>query len=456
MNYSKLRPTCCTAMLSALLAVALVVETGCVFKHSAEASPEGRAVPPGIAASSWPARYEAPFTLDCCSEPWWGLDEPVGPSDFSPREIERKRAGCRVEMRGMHGRAPGRMMVASIEAASLSPLCTWRGDFRAAEFIEVVSWAQPPASEDERRFVEELAAIGPPGAPTSSARRSLIAPRTASTSAALLLPASEPRGVVVYLASAIGVSFDREIVGEFVNRGWAVEVIFPPRGSVTADPRWARELTFSLDEWLNDEYRAVRQVPIAKRPEVLRAELMARTLAHGATQFLSEYGYATDAAMEYFAQRYPATSRGPLIVVGASLGAISLPAVAARVERPINATVFFGGGANLARILYRGLVNVRAVQEHRGYWDDVARLYAGFAPLDAENSAPLLGNIPKLVVRPLFDSIVPGSTGWLLWERLGRPERWDIPVGHEGLFFLSGTLAGRIVSWVEAHSDVGP
>lgn len=442
---------------------ALLALPGCVFRHAPNGDGGGTiaflaAAPP--IAGRWPARYDAPFTDDVCAEPWWRLDRPVCRQDYGSMSLTEKV--IRPEIRGFYGRAPARMLVARMPTSTITPLECDRATLRADEWVQISSWhALPPdpATDHLARevFVEpgsdRPAPILSPGMVESILRITVIAAGTATTSAALVLPEGEPVGTALYLASAIGVSLDDELLAEFVRRGWAVVIVWPPTGGLLADPRWRRELTFNIDNWLTDELRMVRQTPLAKRSEQVRPDTMARTLGHGATQFLSEWAYAADAAMDCFTRERPALARGPFVMVGASLGAISLPAVAARIERQPDAAVFLAGGASFARIIYRGLASVRAIEDQRAYWDEVERLYPRYAPLDAVNTAPAMKDrgVPVLQIHAMFDCIVPASSGRALWEALGRPERWDLPVGHGGAFFLSGLYAGDVLNWVEAR-----
>ena len=45
---------------------------------------------------------------------------------------------------------------------------------------------------------------------------------------------------------------------------------------------------------------------------------------------------------------------------------------------------------------------------------------------------------------------MPAASGRLLYERLGRPERWSYPLGHYGLFALLPSQSKKIADWVEA------
>mgnify|MGYP005725101679 CR=1 FL=1 len=47
------------------------------------------------------------------------------------------------------------------------------------------------------------------------------------------------------------------------------------------------------------------------------------------------------------------------------------------------------------------------------------------------------------------DTAVPADTGELLWERLGKGERWVMPVGHELVFAALPVRMVAILDWLE-------
>jgi hypothetical protein len=49
---------------------------------------------------------------------------------------------------------------------------------------------------------------------------------------------------------------------------------------------------------------------------------------------------------------------------------------------------------------------------------------------------------------------VPARYGELLWERLGKPERWSWGYGHQLLFWRLDGYAERIGEWMEERADV--
>jgi hypothetical protein len=122
----------------------------------------------------------------------------------------------------------------------------------------------------------------------------------------------------------------------------------------------------------------------------------------------------------------------------------------------IDAAVIVGGGANVARIMIDGsLLGIadRVPHSLRRPLDELSRSYLAATRLDPYHMAPSLRPLPVLMLHARWDAIVPAATGELLWERLGRPERWTYPLGHFGLFWWLPNEAGAIADWIEDVAD---
>jgi hypothetical protein len=59
--------------------------------------------------------------------------------------------------------------------------------------------------------------------------------------------------------------------------------------------------------------------------------------------------------------------------------------------------------------------------------------------------------MPVLQLHARFDNWVPSEGGELLWEALGRPERWDARLGHLSMFFVLPWKAADIADWLEVR-----
>jgi pimeloyl-ACP methyl ester carboxylesterase len=243
-------------------------------------------------------------------------------------------------------------------------------------------------------------------------------------------PGDGVRGVALHLVSLGNTGFEREVMDELRNRGWAVLRFVP-------DPFTLRVLAVD---------RAAPEDP--DRMQVVAADDLARQVddQHAA---LAE---AVGGMLAHLRDARPDVRPDRMAIVGFSLGALAAPAVALRLESVTDALVLVGGGADISTILIRGSLTRfdRAVRgEVRRTLLELPESYRKAAQLDGYNVGPLIRHIPTLIVHASFDAIVPSATGDLLYEQLGRPERWSYPFGHLGLFWWLPNEADEIADWVE-------
>lgn len=195
-----------------------------------------------------------------------------------------------------------------------------------------------------------------------------------------------------------------------------------------------------------------------------KGDEIASRAAEAADERVAECAYATDAALDHvFAQRKDMQEM-PIVLLGMSGGAMALPSVYAYTPDRYDAAILIAGGANFLQIMIESnykswidaiLVDFDPTSEYLGspdpgVVDTLASLYLGHAKLDAYHSAPLLfeQNLPTLVLHAKNDKAVPASSGDLLYERLGKPERWEYPFGHEIIFATLPTQIPKIETWV--------
>lgn len=153
----------------------------------------------------------------------------------------------------------------------------------------------------------------------------------------------------------------------------------------------------------------------------------------------------------------------PVVIVGYSLGALATPAAAWRLRDRIAAAVLVGGGADMASIAFKSKL-MRPLIRDSGALDRVslaevrarAEQTRELRPLDPYFTAAALTGVPVLQIHAKGDRIVPAESGELLWERLGRPERWDYPGGHITLFWSASNFQGDIVKWLDDQLDRSP
>ena len=257
----------------------------------------------------------------------------------------------------------------------------------------------------------------------------------------------ETRGLLVLVPGLFGVP--EPVNDRFVEMcredGWAVLRLLAPPSRFTA------RSTFRVDEMDLDA----------------SAEPIARELGQRA----AEVAYAVEAGMQHVLDSHPGLESLPHALVGMSGGAIALSTVHARTPERWDAAVFIAGGSNF--LLTNEHSNyaswVQALQfdwggtepaaaERAQIMERLGQRYLDAAPLDAYHLAPLLRDKPVLVLHGKTDKAVPAVYGDQLWERLGEPERWVFPVGHEILFITLNAQTARILRWLDeaVSSDAGP
>lgn len=224
---------------------------------------------------------------------------------------------------------------------------------------------------------------------------------------------------------------------------------------------------------LPSRYRSVSELGVSVGSEVDREVAFGRAIASDVDERLASVAYAVEGAVGAVVRSRPHLDGAPTGLITMSGSALAGPAVWARTPGRYDAVVMIAGGANLLRVRMRSLytewpeaVRLRVEgpgatvrlgeRDLRGVYrpgGEMDRAYLASSELDPYALAPLLraSGTPVLVVHAGADRAVPAETGELLWERLGSPERWSWPVGHELLFV---TLPGRvreIVGWMDGR-----
>lgn len=261
----------------------------------------------------------------------------------------------------------------------------------------------------------------------------------------LFEPAGTARGVMIHLSSLAGFQYERPVIDALCREGWVI---------LQVDPSTARQ----------------REAPVVVDPESNMAE-PARRLARMIDNRIAEIAYAAEAGLEFIWDTRPELVGSPVVLAGYSAGALVGPAVATLLHDRLDAVVLVGGGANLLNISRRssltdggirirwnttnssseatnpGLEQVDQLPE--ALWRKLEKAYLAESRLDPYNTAPYLVDKPVLVLHGVFDDIVPADTGELLYERLGRPERVVMTLGHRGLFWRLPSQAGTIARWLD-------
>lgn len=246
-------------------------------------------------------------------------------------------------------------------------------------------------------------------------------------------PRGESRGIAVRLTGLDGGIYDRGLERELLDRGYTVLVIRPP----------------ALDLLSSD----------AEREAMLPVGRAAQASAEVLDRFLAARALTVEGLVRWLEAEQPELAGLPIVVVGSSFGAITAPAVTLRLRERfgerLRAQALVTGGANLVEIMRTTAYSI-GFGEGRGdselrRW---AEIYASLTRFDPLNTATLVRGVPTLVLHATGDGIVPTPTQTILWERLGKPERWDFRGGHIALFVLFDRYAGSVIDWVDERAEL--
>lgn len=239
-----------------------------------------------------------------------------------------------------------------------------------------------------------------------------------------------PRGMILHLTSIGDRRYERAVSERLRSRGWAILHVEPGR--------------FNIPLLHNDD--GLRE-PGLVSPAKLAANL---------DEYAADYAYAVEGVLAYLSEIQPEVSQERLVITGYSAGSLALPTIAALLSDKVDAAVFVGGGANVAGILADSKLTslARRVRESRsvanvGELKALPAEYLSESRFDPYHTARYLADKPVLLLHAQFDAIVPARYGNLLYEQLGRPERWSYPLGHIFLFWALPSQAEKIAEWVD-------
>lgn len=195
---------------------------------------------------------------------------------------------------------------------------------------------------------------------------------------------------------------------------------------------------------------------------------VAKQIAATFDERAAECAYAVEAALAWAEEKRPEIAGLTRVIIGGSGGAMSLPPVVARMPGTFKAAVLIAGGADYATIAatsnyeeWVDSVHLRW-QGRRGTDEEIRAFgdaYLKETKLDAYHTAAALEDVPVLVIQASRDKAVPAPQQELLWERLGRPERRLLNMGHETLFISLPLRMSGIMDWIDlklAVADEAP
>ncbi len=249
----------------------------------------------------------------------------------------------------------------------------------------------------------------------------------------------DPVGLIVQLSSVVDFSpQERALTRAMVDRGWAVVGCRVPL------------FTFEEEAHFVVFQRGMGNDDVAKK------------VAKYVDDLVAEWAISVEAMLDYLVEARPDIPQDRTAIIGCSLGALVLPGTVAWNSRRFRAAVLIAGGANLLRILGHIQITDERDRSHRpislhpvGPVDaaQVGRLYELYlaqSKLDPYAAADSLRNRPVLMLQSRQDAFIPAELGDLLYERLGRPERWSYPFfGHLLLFWWLPHEANAIADWIE-------
>lgn len=195
--------------------------------------------------------------------------------------------------------------------------------------------------------------------------------------------------------------------------------------------------------------------PAASDAEI---DALGKDIAETLTNRTAECAYAVEGAFRYVFMSNHDLAELPRVAIGMSGGAISLPTVVAREPAKYKAAVLVGGSCHYwltnAHSTYADMIRAIHVEWKAPPTMDqkrrIAEAYLRHAPLDAFHTAAALHDTPTLVIQANADSAVASVLGDVLWERLGKPERWIRPGEHLPLFIALIKDLPAINSWLDA------
>lgn len=235
-----------------------------------------------------------------------------------------------------------------------------------------------------------------------------------------------------------------------------------PQPIIEGQVRYWRNNGWAVVRFLAHPARFTERVEAPIEPG--EEEEVGRRLAGVYDTRTAECAYAADAAVEYVLGKRRMLRDKPVVLVGMSGGAMVMPTVYAYAPERYDAAVLVAGGANFLKISamsnYADWIDAvvldwepedpastgEAEPERLGR---VSNAYLGASRMDATHTAPEMAGIPVLMMHATRDKAVPSETGEALWRLLDRPERWAYGVGHEMIFVMLPTQAGRMQAWIE-------
>jgi hypothetical protein len=229
-----------------------------------------------------------------------------------------------------------------------------------------------------------------------------------------------------------------------------------------------RESGFGVLRMLAQPSRFTERVRIELDPASMESD--ATKVAATLTNRAAECAYAVEGAWKHLETVKPELAKLPKAIMGTSGGGMTLPVVYAREPERYSAAVLIGSAADLWLIARRSAythdassvaVTIKGVKgpapegSHGFDWAAFDGLYLKHAALDPFHTARSMQGRKVLMFHGETDRAVPAELADVLWERLGKPERWSYPTGHEGLIIeLLPRETNKIIAWMKGSMGI--
>lgn len=216
----------------------------------------------------------------------------------------------------------------------------------------------------------------------------------------------------------------------------------------------------ALYEQSRVEYPLIRGFAITPETDI---EAHGRAIAALSDELIAIHAYAGEAIVRASEQLHPVLIDKPIIVIGYSAGALSAPAVTARLAaaypgRPIR-MILVGGGGDLISLAAQSslgdmIMNFAPVDGPEPTDEQIAvlsRAYLAHSRLDPLVLAESLRAIPTLHLYAAKDRAVPTAAAERFNAAHGYVDRLVHPWNHGTLFYFLQGEAGKVRSWLREH-----
>ena len=238
-----------------------------------------------------------------------------------------------------------------------------------------------------------------------------------------------PRGLAFILCGLGGLQHSSKMMGKsLLEDGWAIVYVY----TVMNTPDFKSKIELS-----DEKQYATSAIELFK------------------TKFCQVIA-ATKALRIRMENQLPSLTSLPVVLVGISAGALNTPAVYHEMKEDVDAVILIAGGANIFDIMQEGAFTKWNFTRNDGnnFTNDELRIieidYLNEPSRDPYHLAPTLPHDKTLIVHAKYDAVVPATSGNLLYERAGYPERWVYSGGHLGLLMSFDKHSDEIADWLNA------